>query len=57
MDVDKINKVFVRGNQGTIKLGPTVVADGFIEDDMSGESITISHGIDILESRIRKLGI
>ncbi len=59
MDVDKINKVFgIRGsNQGTIKLGPTVVADGFIEDDMSGEEhhfISHAHTDHFRKSRIRK---
>ena len=59
MDFDKINKVFgLRGsNQGTIKLGPTVIADGFIEDGKSGEEhhfISHAHTDHFRKSRIRK---
>lgn len=59
MDLTKLNQIFhVRGNtQGTIKLGPTTVADGFINGDESCEEhhfISHAHTDHFRRSRIRK---
>lgn len=59
MNFEYLNKnFFIRGsNQGTIKLGPTVIADGFIESSEEREEhhfISHAHTDHFRKSRIRK---